>query len=56
MRKTIFAILAAAAMATPALANDSKITKGYHTMDAMGAGPSLPRAVSFYGTYACRAR
>ena len=36
MRKTIFAILAAAAMATPALADDSKITKGYHTMDAMG--------------------
>ena len=36
MRKTIFAILAAAAMATPALANDSKITKGYHSMDAMG--------------------
>ena len=36
MRKTIFAMLAAAAMATPALADDSKITKGYHTMDAMG--------------------
>ena len=36
MRKTIFAILAAAAMATPALADDSKITKGYHSMDAMG--------------------
>jgi len=36
MRKTIFSILAAVAMATPALADNSKITKGYHSMDAMG--------------------
>ena len=35
MRKTILAILAAVSLATPALA-DSKITKGYYTMDAMG--------------------
>ena len=36
MHKTIFSILAAVAMATPALADNSKITKGYHSMDAMG--------------------
>ena len=35
MRKTILAILAAVSLGTPALA-DSKITKGYNTMDAMG--------------------
>ena len=35
MRKTILAMLAAVSFTTPALA-DSKITKGYNTMDAMG--------------------
>jgi len=35
MRKTILAILTAVSLGTPALA-DSKITKGYYTMDAMG--------------------
>ena len=35
MRKTILAMLAAVSLGTPALA-DSKITKGYNTMDAMG--------------------
>ena len=35
MRKTILAMLAAVSLTTPALA-DSKITKGYNTMDAMG--------------------
>ena len=35
MRKTILAMLAAVSLSTPALA-DSKITKGYNTMDAMG--------------------
>ena len=29
-------MLAAASLTAPALADDSKITKGYHTMDAMG--------------------
>ena len=29
-------LLAAASMSVPVLADDSKITKGYHTMDAMG--------------------
>jgi hypothetical protein len=36
MRKTILAILAAVSLGTPALADDSKITKGYNTMDSMG--------------------
>lgn len=36
MIKTIFAMLAAVSLGTPAFADDSKITKGYHTMDAMG--------------------
>ena len=36
MKKSIFAILAAVSFATPALADNSKITKGYHSMDAMG--------------------
>ena len=35
MRKTILAMLAAVSLGTPALA-DSKITKGFNTMDAMG--------------------
>jgi len=35
MRKTILAMLAAVSLTTPALA-DSKITKGFYTMDAMG--------------------
>ena len=35
MRKTILAMLAAVSLTTPALA-DSKITKGFNTMDAMG--------------------
>ena len=35
MRKTILAMLAAVSLSTSALA-DSKITKGYNTMDAMG--------------------
>ena len=36
MRKTILAMLAAVSFTTPALADNSKITKGYNTMDAMG--------------------
>ena len=36
MRKTILAMLAAVSLTTPALADNSKITKGFHTMDAMG--------------------
>jgi len=36
MIKTIFAILTAVSLGTPAFANDSKITKGYNTMDSMG--------------------
>ena len=36
MRKTILAILAAVSLGTPALADNSKITKGFNTMDAMG--------------------
>ena len=35
MKKVIMSLLAAASIATPALA-DSKITKGYYTMDSMG--------------------
>jgi len=35
MKKVIMGLLAAAAMSAPALA-DSKITKGYYTMDSMG--------------------
>jgi hypothetical protein len=35
MHKSILAILAAVSLTTPALA-DSKLTKGYYTMDAMG--------------------
>jgi len=36
MHKSILAILAAVSLGTPAFADDSKITKGYYTMDAMG--------------------
>jgi len=36
MRKTILAMLAAVSLGTPVFAEDSKITKGYYTMDAMG--------------------
>jgi len=36
MIKTIFAMLAAVSLGTPAFADDSKITKGFYTMDAMG--------------------
>ena len=36
MRKTILAMLAAVSLTTPALADNSKITKGFNTMDAMG--------------------
>ena len=36
MIKTIFAMLAAVSLGTPAFADDSKITKGYNSMDAMG--------------------
>ena len=36
MKKIIMGLLAAASMSVPVLADDSKITKGYHTMDAMG--------------------
>ena len=35
MRKTILAILAAVSLGAPVLA-DSKITKGFYTMDALG--------------------
>ena len=35
MKKTILAVIGALMMSTPAIA-DSKITKGYYTMDAMG--------------------
>jgi len=35
MKKTIIAVIGAIMMSTPAIA-DSKITKGYYTMDAMG--------------------
>jgi len=36
MIKSIVAMLAAVSLGTPAFADDSKITKGYYTMDAMG--------------------
>tara|TARA_B100002019_G_scaffold284797_1_gene292939 strand:+ start:221 stop:898 length:678 start_codon:yes stop_codon:yes gene_type:complete len=36
MKKIIMSLLAAASLSAPALADNSKITKGYHTMDAMG--------------------
>ena len=36
MIKTIFAMLAAVSLGTPAFADNSKITKGYNSMDAMG--------------------
>ena len=36
MKKFIMSLLAAATMTAPALADDSKITKGFYTMDAMG--------------------
>ena len=36
MIKTIFAMLAAVSLGAPAFADDSKITKGFYTMDAMG--------------------
>ena len=36
MIKTIFAMLAAVSLGTPAFADNSKITKGYNTMDSMG--------------------
>jgi len=36
MKKIIMSMLAAASIAAPALADNSKITKGYNTMDAMG--------------------
>ena len=36
MRKSVLAMLAAVSLGTPVFADDSKITKGYYTMDAMG--------------------
>jgi hypothetical protein len=36
MKKFIAAVAASAALAFPALADDSKITKGFNTMDSMG--------------------
>ena len=36
MIKSILAMLAAVSLGTPAFADDSKITKGYNSMDAMG--------------------
>ena len=36
MKKIIMGLLAAASVSVPALAHDSKITKGYNSMDAMG--------------------
>lgn len=36
MKKFIMGLLAAATMSAPALADNSKITKGYHTNDSMG--------------------
>ena len=36
MRKIILAMFAAVSLGTPVFAEDSKITKGYYTMDAMG--------------------
>lgn len=36
MKKIIMSLLAVASLSAPALAHKDKITKGYHTMDAMG--------------------
>ena len=36
MKKIIMSVLAAASLSTPAFADDSKIIKGYNTMDSMG--------------------
>jgi len=36
MKKIIMSLLAAASLTAPALADNSKITKGYNTMDSMG--------------------
>jgi len=36
MKKIIMSLLTAASLSVPALADDSKITKGYYTMDSMG--------------------
>ena len=36
MKKFIATLAASAAIAFPAIADDSKITKGYNTMDSMG--------------------
>ena len=36
MKKIIMSLLVAASMSAPTLADDSKITKGYNTMDSMG--------------------
>jgi len=36
MKTLLTALVAAAAVSLPAFADNSKITKGYHTMDAMG--------------------
>lgn len=36
MKKLIMSMLAAASFSVPVLADDSKITKGYNTMDSMG--------------------
>jgi len=36
MKKFVLGMMAAASLSVPALADNSKITKGYHSMDAMG--------------------
>ena len=36
MKKIIMSVLAAASLSAPALADDSKIVRGYNTMDSMG--------------------
>ena len=36
MKKFVLGMMAAVSMSVPVLAEDSKITKGYHSMDAMG--------------------
>ena len=36
MKKFVLGMMAAASMSVPVLADESKITKGYYTMDAMG--------------------
>ena len=36
MKKFVLGMMAAASMSAPVLADESKITKGYYTMDAMG--------------------